>query len=157
MEAAQFKIYMTQAYGPMMSRALAMLRDPQAAKDVVQEVCIHLWERPDGLASAASPTAYCVRAVHHSAISMLRRQHRFEPLENLQQEPVAEAADSEADYLHKLLAVLPAAQRRAFLLRQEQGLEYDEIAGQMQLKADNVRQLISRARKKLRELYERDN
>lgn len=148
-----------QAYGPMMSKAMAMLNDPQAAKDVVQEVCIRLWERPNGLEQADSPAAYCVRAVCHSAISLMRRTQRFEPLENLQSEPATEMPhyDEDIDYLRRLLANLPPAQRRAFMLRQERGLEYNEIAGQMQLKADNVRQLISRARKKLRELYERDH
>lgn len=141
----------------MMARALAMLHDSQVAKDVVQDVCIRLWERPEGLEHAGSPTAYCVRAVHHSAISLMRRLQCFEPLENLQCEPATGPPGSDKDYLYRLLAGLPPAQRRAFMLRHEQGLEYHEIAAQMQLKADNVRQLISRARKKLRELYERDN
>ncbi|MCM1006123.1 MAG: sigma-70 family RNA polymerase sigma factor [Prevotella sp.] len=148
---------MRKAYAPMMRRAQSLLSDPDEANDLVQQVCIHLWEHPAGLDRADNPIAYCLKAVYNSAASRLRTSRYFEPLEAADSEQSAEFSVDEVDYIHSLLAHIPPMQRQAFLLRMEDDLEYEEIAVRMNIKQDYVRQLISRARKKLRELYGKDN
>jgi RNA polymerase sigma factor (sigma-70 family) len=51
---------------------------------------------------------------------------------------------------------LSESQRRALELRFNQGLTFAEIAGQMQTSADNSRQIVSRAIRKLRSLMLRE-
>lgn len=48
--------------------------------------------------------------------------------------------------LEKTLAALPAAQRAALLLRDEDGLELDEICNLLGVSASNIRVLVHRAR-----------
>lgn len=135
----------------MIRRAMALVRDETEAHELVQDVCIKLWENSSGLASADNPTAYCLRAVHNAAISVLRRQKRFDSLDEVSQEPTVEPSD-ESDYLKALIEQLPQNLRAAFLLRQE-GFEYETIARRLGVQPENVRQMICRARKRLRELY----
>lgn len=141
----------------MMRQAMGLLHDAEEAKEVVQQVCVSLWEHPQGLEKADKPAPYCVRAVHHAAISYLRSQRRFDPLDSLNDEPSTTPYGYESEYLEQLIRQLPDTQQTAFLMRQRDELEYDRIAERLNLKTDNVRQLISRARKKLRELYGKDN
>lgn len=153
MEAERFKILVTGAYGPMMRQALAMLRDPDRAKDVVQEVTVRLWQSPQGLEASRNPEAYCVRCVHNAAVSALRGTASLSPLDEAREvESLPEGGD-EQDYLRALLARLPEMQRRVFVMRQSRDMEYDEIAEVLDTSPANVRQLLSRARKTLRTLY----
>lgn len=158
MDAARFKIVIENSRSAMMSRASAIIGNQEEAQELVQDVCVKLWENSSGLASADNPNAYCIRAVHNAAISAARRRWRNEPLDEIKNEPATEPAtdaSDEVNYITQLIGMLPDNQRIAFLLRQE-GLEFETIAKRMGLKHDNVRQLISRARKKLRELYAQD-
>lgn len=140
----------------MMRRAMTILRDRERSKDVVQEVAVRLWQRPQTLDSTDNPYAYCLAAVRNAAISELRTAMRFESLEEaIFIETDSEDKDSHT-YLKALLSHLPEAQRSVFEMRQLRDMEYEEIAESLSTTPANVRQLLSRARKTLRTLYKQD-
>ena len=153
MEAEEFKILMRQAYGPMLKQAVDLLHDTGDAQEIVQQVCVRLWEHPELLERADKQASYCIRAVHHAAISYLRSHSKFDSIDSLNAEPATTPCEYENEYIEQLIGKLPATQQAAFMMRMRDDLEYDEIAEKLNLKTDNVRQLISRARKKLRDLY----
>ena len=133
--------------------AYRILRDRSDAEDVVQNVCLVLLENWETL-KPLDLEAYTSRMVHNAAIEELRgRIEKEEIAEELS--PVVGGADQqiiESEYRKMLgdaLAELPVNQRKALLLKQERGLSYGEIAGLMNETEDNVRQLISRARRQL--------
>lgn len=147
---------MSRAYEAMMLTAVRFMHDTDDAKDVVQNVCIKLWEHPDGLEQAADRMAYCIRAVHNASISQLRNRHLSESLDAADQIAATQTDAFADDTLNALLNHLPPIQREVFLMRQYAQMEYSDIAAGMGLSADNVRQLLSRARKRLREIYEKE-
>lgn len=59
------------------------------------------------------------------------------------------------EILQKILAELQDKDRMAFVLREVEGMEYEEIAGLMKSSENSIRIRVFRARKKLRELYRR--
>jgi RNA polymerase sigma factor (sigma-70 family) len=69
----------------------------------------------------------------------------------LDDEAAFEAAHRVASALERMAS---SARRRAVELR-EQGYEYDEIAGALDVSVDNAYQLVSRGKRDLRELMER--
>jgi DNA-directed RNA polymerase specialized sigma24 family protein len=53
------------------------------------------------------------------------------------------------------LSGLPEAQRNAIELRYEQDFSFEEIAARLETSSGNARQLVSRALRALREMYEK--
>lgn len=153
MDAVNFKILMTNAYPAMMRQAMVMLQDQDKAKDVVQEVTVRLWQRPQGLEHSDNKIAYCVAAVRNTAVSALRMSVRFESLDAAPDVADTVQYDDNFAYLKALMARLPDTQQRVFEMRQLRDMEYDDIASALNTTSANVRQLLSRARKTLRTLY----
>lgn len=65
-------------------------------------------------------------------------------------EPVDGSREIEQAF-HHALAALPENQRNAILLRQQQGLAYDEIAKALDTSTSSVKTWIHRARTQLRQ------
>jgi RNA polymerase sigma-70 factor, ECF subfamily len=127
---------------PAMLRAAdAILRDPAAAEDVVQDVLLHVWRRPDGYDPARAPLrSYLVtmsrsraldrwraRASNAAAVARAEREARVHA-------GVAESAADQvlrrysAGRLLRALDELPDAQRQALLLAYGRGLSAPEVA-----------------------------
>ena len=60
-----------------------------------------------------------------------------------------------ADLLHSLIAALPEPQRSLVHLRHLEGKEYEEIAKMVNMNVNAIRVSISRARKQMRALVEK--
>ena len=61
------------------------------------------------------------------------------------------------DYLMTLVGRLPRQQQEVFLLRVRSEMEFAAIADRLSITQDYARQLLSRARKTLRNLYHRND
>jgi RNA polymerase sigma-70 factor (ECF subfamily) len=154
-------------------RALAwrMLGDAEA-EDVVQDVFLRLWERPEAWDPAKGTlAAWLTRLAANAAIDRLRRRHRRDEV-GLPPALPAEGPDPENEALRNDLAgrvraavqSLPERQRLALTLSHDLGHGNGEIAGIMGISVEAVESLLARARRTLRrrlaaeldELLERD-
>jgi RNA polymerase sigma-70 factor (ECF subfamily) len=133
------------AYRRLAPLALAsanrVLRDEAAAEDVVQDVFVQLWLRPDSYdASRGSLASYVSMLARSRALDRWRsrsaRQSAVERAED-QERVVAEPAESAAEpvirressrALLSVLETLPGDQRDALLLAYGRGLTAQEIA-----------------------------
>jgi RNA polymerase sigma factor (sigma-70 family) len=144
---------------------LRMLGSPHDAADATQETFARLLRRLPGLAGRElNFVAYLLTTARHACYDMIRSGRRVEPVaEALEPNRSAPAALEEDPERAALLAAtreqvevanaaLPARHREVLALREVECLSYDEIAEVMDLKANAVAQLISRARIKLRDL-----
>jgi len=125
----------------MLTAANRVLRDPAAAEDVVQDVFMHLWRKPDGFDPArGSESSYLTmmarsraldrwrtRVARDAAVERSARQLRLErPVAEDAAEPVFRK-DSRRRVL-RALDELPGDQREAVLLAFAKGLTAREIA-----------------------------
>ncbi|MDQ3435502.1 MAG: sigma-70 family RNA polymerase sigma factor [Actinomycetota bacterium] len=125
----------------MLTAANRVLRDPAAAEDVVQDVFMHLWRKPDGFDPARGSIAsyltmmarsraldrWRTRAARDAAVERSAQQVRLErPVSEDAAEPVLRM-DGRRRVLHALDA-LPGDQREAVLLAFGKGLTAREIA-----------------------------
>ena len=127
--------------GAMSAAANRVLRDPAAAEDVVQDVFMHLWRKPEGFNPArGSLSSYLTMMARSRALDRWRtRSAREAALERSKAEHAVDAHTSEdaADpvirrdtrrrVLHALDA-LPGEQREAVLLAFGKGLTAREIS-----------------------------
>ncbi|NUQ62803.1 MAG: sigma-70 family RNA polymerase sigma factor [Pirellulales bacterium] len=138
--------------------AARLLGDEDAARDVVQHAFLRLCDRlPEELGDRVAPWLFAV--CRNRAMDTLRGRKHTEPLDSagpgldMSREPdPAEAAETRDLYarLSELVAALPAAQREAIDLWTE-GFSYREIAEVTEQREGNVRVLVHRGLKRLRE------
>jgi RNA polymerase sigma-70 factor (TIGR02957 family) len=145
---------------PAFAIAYRMLGSVSEAEDVVQEGLLRLHRTLESGEHIESPRAYVATVVTRLAIDQLRsaraRRETYtgewlpEPLVAAEEgDPAweAELADSLSFAFLVVLESLSPEQRAAFLLREVFDYPYDRIAEVVGKSQDNVRQLVSRARR----------
>lgn len=128
---------------------------------MVQEAYLKLWNKRDELAGVLNTEAYCVTLVKNLCYDALRRSRPDEdghaPKElNLPTDTnIAREVEQrdEVNQVRRLIGRLPEQQKRVILLRDVNDCSFEEIEQATGLNAINIRVLLSRARKKIREQY----
>jgi RNA polymerase sigma-70 factor (ECF subfamily) len=116
--------------------ALRVLREPSLAEDVMQEVLLQVWKRPQSfVARRGSLAAWLSVVARNRAIDVLRKRSPLDPLGELPlPDPRDVAQESEQSWLidkvRTVLNTLPAEQQRPLELAYFQGLSHTEIAEQ---------------------------
>ena len=142
------------------------LRHREDAEDVTQEVLIRLWKhwrRLDG----EQVTAWLRRVTRNACCDLVRRRRtesrRPETLARFDDSEAERVADGEpgphaeaeaADFRRRLTAALrelPEPHRSIVILREIQGLKYDEIAATLDKPLNTIKVYLHRGRKMLRE------
>ena len=160
MEASEFKHRFLPLSRRMYWAAWRLTENREEAEDLVQDVFLRLWTQRDTLPEIANAEAYCVRLVQRRFLDLRRVRHPEASLpsdvsllpsgDDLYRE--AELRDH-AQQARRLIDELPENQRRVITLRDIEDRPYDEIATTTGLTQVNVRTLLSRARKTLREKF----
>ena len=165
MDAESFK---SQYFGfhPKLYRvAFALVGNEADAEDLLQEVYAKLWKMRDNLADVRSPEAFAVTMTKNACLDFLRspagRKNRTEidrlPVTAEEQPPdrKLEALDLLGN-VRKLIDRLPENQRQILRLRAMDDHSLEEIAEMTGFSPGNVRTMLSRARKTLREQMTND-
>src|SRR3982751_1404335 len=142
----------------LFSIAYRMLGSATEAEDVLQDAWIRA--RQDEHADVRSPRTYLTTIVTRLCIDHLRSAERTrmeyrgpwlpEPLPEPVQEP-AELASSLTTAFLVMLEHLTPIERAVFLLREVFELDFDEIARSVGKSQANTRQILTRARGRLRD------
>jgi RNA polymerase sigma-70 factor, ECF subfamily len=154
LDAAGFEAHRPRLF----SIAYRMLGSASEAEDVVQDAWLRA--RTDEHADVRSPRAYLTTIVTRLCIDRLRSAERTrleypgpwlpEPLAEPNQESAELAASLTTAFL-VLLEQLSPTERAVFLLREVFELDFDEIAGNVGKSEANTRQILTRARRRLRD------
>lgn len=150
--------FLTSAYISLTSRlhrvALGILRDGDEAQDAMQESYIKLWQSSAPPESADEAHHRLVAVLRNECIDRLRRRHDFVGTDMLPDSPCEAQQPDEFERIKgELYASLPQAQREVFDMATFGDMGYEEIALRTGLSIDAVRMNMHRARKKIRELY----
>jgi RNA polymerase sigma-70 factor (ECF subfamily) len=141
--------------------AFGILRDSNDAQDAVQEAVARLWENRDELDEVENHKAFCITTVKFRCIDILRmRNYSFEKIgeatpdieDDSNVHSTIESRDT-LKYVIVLMSQLPPQQQEVMKLRTWGDCSLQEIAEITGMSHDNARTLLSRARRKLKELY----
>ncbi|MFF2351843.1 sigma-70 family RNA polymerase sigma factor [Kitasatospora sp. NPDC058115] len=152
--AATFETLRPRLFGT----AYRILGSAAESEDVVQDVWLR-WQLTDR-AAVVSPAAFLSRATTRLALNVAQsaRSRRQTPLGPWLPEPVDTGSDPEAgvqraeELAAALLVVLERltpTERAVYILREAFEYTYADIAAMLRLSAVNVRQITSRARRRL--------
>ena len=147
-----YERYASRLYGFCLHR----LGSREEAEDAVQTTFLNAFRGLSRGVVPASESAWLFKIAENVCLSRHRatfRRRRVEvpgDLAAVEDTVAAPArADDELIPLEEALAEMPAAQRRALLLREWQGLSYREIAAELEVSQSAVETLIFRARRSL--------
>ncbi|WP_341835534.1 sigma-70 family RNA polymerase sigma factor [Chitinophaga pollutisoli] len=140
--------------GLLILHALDVLEDEEAARDVIQEVFINLWNRREHLQGVTHVKAYLYTAVRNATLNHLKKeQHIAKMLEGfkaesdrLRQEEGEQ--DTMAGLIRKIeseISRLPVKMREIFLLSRRGDLTYEQISAQLDIAPNTVRKQVSNA------------
>ena len=143
----------------MLGYAARLLGDRTEAEDLAQEAMLRLWRiAPDWRQGEAKVTTWLYRVVTNMCTDRqrMRQRRRQTPLDDTPEmedgAKTAEAGMIEADRMAALsaaLALLPARQREAVVLRHIEGLTNPEIAVVMDIGVEAVESLTARGKRAL--------
>ncbi|HHG84344.1 MAG TPA: RNA polymerase sigma-70 factor [Bacteroidetes bacterium] len=153
-----FDALFRQHYSTLVLYGMKYLGGREEAREIVQEIFIHLFERRKELTIRSNPKSYLFQAVRNRCLNELekmktekRKQEAFQreiPTEYAFSDPL-EAAEFEAR-LFRLIEGLPPACRAVFRLSRFEGKSNSEIAAEMDLSRRTVETQISKALRTLR-------
>ncbi len=163
MPASLFKQLLLPLYPRLQRVALRLLGNAEDAEDMVQEVYMKLWNKRDALPDVKDVEAYCVTLTKNMCIDRLRMAEMEKA--DVDEVPTMLAAtdDVEAqverhdavEQVKQIIETLPEHQQQVITLRDMEDCSFEEIAEQTGLTAVNIRMLLSRARKTIRERFKK--
>jgi len=135
------------------------MSNTQAAEDMVQETFLKLWMQRDKIERIDNPEAYSITVLRRLFYDKMRTGHLQEVDKDVGSLQVTssqnisrqlEAAD-EYQRVRQLISHLPEPQGRIMLMRDVEDRSFEEISIETGLTEVNIRSILSRARKKIRE------
>lgn len=143
----------------MLSLAERITGNRDDAADAVQDAFVKLWQRQDRYETSSHAQGAGMTAVRNLSIDMARRNaHRADVPVELAADTIEETTNEDRTLAYSQVRriidnELTPKQRTIIDLREMEGLEFDDIADRLDMTAANVRVELSRARKRVREIY----
>jgi RNA polymerase sigma-70 factor, ECF subfamily len=138
---------------------LRITRDADLAADAVQEALLKAWDRREEFRGESELDTWIHRIALNAAIDLMRRR-RPQATDELDADRVmaAPAASPDSEYVQQALGRdlitamhrLTAMERQTFVLKHIEGWRLEEIAESLHTNANNTKQALFRAVRKLR-------
>ena len=142
--------------------AFRILRNQEEAEDAVQEVFIKLWKLKDRLGEYNSVDALATTMIKNHCIDQVRKGKNIFNNEGSSQlyvvspspSPEQEMVNKESDeIIHRIIDSLPEIYRSVIMLRDIEGFSYEETAEKTTQTVNNLRVILSRGRKMIRDEF----
>ncbi len=143
----------------MLSLAERITGNRDDAADAVQDAFVKLWQQRGRYETTSHAQGAGMMTVRTTSIDMARRNsHQADvPVEqatDIIEEPTNEERNIAYQQVRRIIdSELSNNQRMIIDMREVQGLDFDEIAARLGMQPANVRVELSRARKRVREIY----
>ena len=133
-----------------------MLNNQEEAADAVQEIMLKLWKNRSKLKHHPNLNGFVFLTARNHCLDSLKARKK-ENKTYLDSSLYLESKEGPERYeevemdriIRQIIDKLPQKQREIVLLRDIDGLEFNEIVSLTEIKIENIRVLLSRARKKI--------
>lgn len=154
-----FHAVLSERGGRWYNACLRITRDADLAADAVQEALLKAWDRREEFRGESELDTWIHRIALNAAIDLMRRRKPQAPQEfDPDRLMAAPAASPDGEYVQQALGRdlitamqrLTTLERQTFLLKHIEGWRLEEIAESLQTNANNTKQALFRAVRKLR-------
>jgi RNA polymerase sigma-70 factor (family 1) len=158
-DEAAFRLVFDQNFKRLYVFAFKMLKSREHAEEVVNDAFLNVWSNRDKIDASLSITPYLFTVTKRLALNALRQTassqkaidnlwNRMENISNQTEEAIL--VNDLQRFTESKIAILPPQQQQIFKLSRNDGLSYDEIAKQLGISKNTVRNHLSSALKTLR-------
>lgn len=153
MTSKEFDNHFRRMYLPLGMYATRIVDDADCAEDLVSEAFLKAWQVIESGGDIENFQGYMYRSVRNECISFLRNRKETVGIEHIP-EVDDEAVDTSLRdaRIWRAIDELPERCREIFLLSKRDGLSNDEIAEELGLSVKTVKNQITKAYGRLREL-----
>jgi len=149
-----------QYHQPLYHYVLRFVKSPAIAEDVLQDVFLKIWEIRSRIDPELSFKAYLYRICRNSVLKLLKK---IAVDENLRVQVMQQFAQSIADadlkllwqqyeeLLHAAINRLPPQRQKVFKLCREEGKTYEQVAAELGISRNTVKEHMVLAMKAIRE------
>ena len=149
-----FDLYKERFYAVV----LKMTRSDEVAEDIVQDVFMNIWRKRESLVDIENPSSYFFTAVyrrvyhHYRKVALEKRLLQEEPLikESVNTTDDMVLAHESKNLIFQAIAKLPPQQQLVFKLSKQEGLSREDIARQLHISPNTVRNHLADAIKFIR-------
>ncbi len=149
-------------YESLVQYCHTLTQDLALAEDIVQNVFIKIWSNRKNLVITTSLKSYLYRSVFNDfAKEHHRRKRKEKALLEFKAHVLHQMVEMDRELLEKKIRLLdvaieqlPKKCKKVFLLSKKQGYKYREIATQLDISEKAVEKHISRAIKRVKEIFE---
>lgn len=141
---------------------LRLTKSDQAAKDILQEVFLKLWLQRDNLSTINNIEAWLYRITENKIIDFLRKTSADNRLKKKLWNDLQHSADDmgqrleNKEYnqiLRKAIDRLPAQRKLIYRMNKEDGMNYEQIASELQISKHTVKNQLFSAIQELRKFF----
>lgn len=163
-DAYAFEQLMRKHESRMYSVAVRMCGNRDDAQDCVQDAMLRIYRALDRFKGQSSFSTWVYRITMNTCLDELRRRKSrattsldqlletgWAPTDEFDTPEHRAIAGERRQALSKAIANLPEDMRSAIILREMQGLTYEEISDALSVNVGTIKSRISRAREKLRQ------
>ena len=159
-ESEKFEAIFTKNHRSLCGLAYNLIGDLDAAKDIVQDTFLKLWNRRQGVTMESSIANYLKQATIHASYNYInQKKTRMRILSEIEWSTTSEAIEGSENIAYremekraqKAIGNLPPKCRAIFLLSRHEGLKYREIAEQLNISVKTVENQMGIALEKLRD------
>ena len=135
-----------------------MCNDANLAEDAAQVAFIRAWQHLPTFQPHTSFRNWLYRIAINTTLDMLRREKPVAHIDDLLLSAPVERAENHIEqqeqvlYIRKVVHALPEASRAVLILREYEGLSYQEIADTLEISIGTVMSRLNYARGRLKEL-----
>ena len=141
----------------MFRLACSILGRSDEAQDMMQDVAEKILRRSDRIADIGNIDAFITRSIQNACIDRLRKRKDTTP--KIPEIPDEKNPDrwNDRQTVHRALSLLPEKQRLAIHLKDIEGYSCRELADILETDEVNVRTILSRGRRALKEIIEKED
>lgn len=168
MDASDFERVARAHKDRVFGHAVWLLRDREEARDVAQEVLVRLWQNLDRVPEEAAK-GWLTATTHRLCIDRHRRRTARPEVPESPELPIDDHTASPdpgpdriafggglGNALGRALEALVPRDRAVVLMREVEGMAYDEIASALEIPIGTVKAALHRSRERLRERLVRE-
>jgi RNA polymerase sigma-70 factor (family 1) len=152
-----FSFLFNKYYQSLYQFAGRFVKDAQSAEDLVQDVFVRLWTNRKELQITSSLKSYLHVSVKNQALNYIRREKKLQFSEDYTDDRIQFVTTPEDQVIekemittvHEAIEKLPKQCRVIYLMKRYDGLNYQEIAGILNISVNTVKTQLKRALKTL--------
>lgn len=154
-----FRHLFEKNYNQLEWYAFGIVREREAARDLVSDAFLQLWQRRSSFEDGRDPLPWLKTTIHNRALNHLRDHRKFHPdleavlHDNDSSHQPADPVDFKQlqKTVHKTLEKMPERVREVFLLSRNENLKYQQIADRLGISVKTVEVQMGKALRILRE------